>query len=132
VVTLVSSWYDTISGGIIRSNWPHVLLINCASCWDFCLCICVETIWVYTISLQISRTRFLLRGVGFVRPKICIRKKIYNNNKINIWRNKIANSDISNYTWVLKFEDWILKTKNCFRKEVIEKFSIQPNGYAYH
>jgi hypothetical protein len=37
-----------------------------------------------------------------------------------------------NYTWVLKFEDWILKTNNYFRKEVIEKFSIQLNDYAYH
>ena len=62
---------------------------------------------------------------------MCIRKK-YNNNKINIWRDKIVNSDISNYTWVLKIEDWILKTKNYFRKEVIEKFSIQLNNYAYH
>ena len=58
-------------------------------------------------------------------------KKI-NINKINTLRNKIANSDISNYTWELKIEDWILKTKNYFRKEVIEKFSIQPNNYAHH
>ena len=27
-----------------------------------------------SLFLQISRTRFLLRGVGFVRPKICIKK----------------------------------------------------------
>jgi hypothetical protein len=51
---------------------------------------------------------------------------------MNIWRNKIVNSDISNYTWVLKTEDWILKTKNYFEKEAIEKFSIQLNDYAYH
>jgi hypothetical protein len=63
------------------------------------------------------------------RPKICI-IIFFNYNKINIWRNKIVNSDISNYTWVFKIEDWILKTKNYFRKEVIEKFSIQPNDYA--
>jgi hypothetical protein len=44
----------------------------------------------------------------------------------------MVNSDISNYTWGLKIEDWILKTKNYFRKEEIEKFSIQPNDYAYH
>jgi hypothetical protein len=69
-----------------------------------------------------------VKGVGFVRPKICI--KIYN--KINIWRNKIANLDISNYTWVLKIEDWILKTKNYLRKEVIEKFSIQLKDYVYY
>jgi hypothetical protein len=48
--------------------------------------------------LQISRTRFLLRGVGFVRPKILYEKK-YNNNKINIWRKEIVNSDIPNYIW---------------------------------
>ena len=56
----------------------------------------------------------------------------YNNNKINIWRNKIENSDISNYTWVLRIEDRILKTKNYFRKGVIENFSIQLNDYAFH
>jgi hypothetical protein len=28
-----------------------------------------EITWLYTLSLQISRTRFLLRGVGFVNPK---------------------------------------------------------------
>jgi hypothetical protein len=72
-----------------------------------------------------------VKGVGFVRPKICIREQNYNINKINIWWNKIANSDISNYTWVLKIENWILKTKNYFRK-IIEKFSIQLNDYAYH
>jgi hypothetical protein len=44
------------------------------------LCICFEITWLCTL-LQISRTRFLLRGVGFVMPKMCIRK---NNNKINI------------------------------------------------
>jgi hypothetical protein len=76
--------------------------------------------------LQISMTRFLLRG------RICKAQILYKKNKLNIWWNKIVNSDISNYTWVLKFEDWILKTKDYFRKEVIEKFSIQPNDYAYH
>jgi hypothetical protein len=35
---------------------------------------------VATSFLLISGTRFLLRGVGSVRPKICMRKK---NNKIN-------------------------------------------------
>jgi hypothetical protein len=56
-------------------------------------------------------------------------KKKYNN-KINIWRNEIVNLDISNYTWILKIEDWILKTKNYVGKEVIEKFPIQLNEYA--
>jgi hypothetical protein len=74
-VILVSKWYDTILGGVIRSNWPYVLLIHYASCRDFCLCICFEITWLYTLFLQISRTRFLLRGVGFVRPTMCIRKK---------------------------------------------------------
>jgi hypothetical protein len=32
----------------------------------------------------------------------------------------------------LKIEDRILKTKNYFRRGVIEKFSIQLNEYAYH
>jgi hypothetical protein len=32
----------------------------------------------------------------------------------------------------LKFEDWILKTKNYFGKELIEKFPIQLNEYAFH
>jgi hypothetical protein len=50
-----------------------------------------------------------------------------NNNKI-----KIVNSDISNYTGVLKFEDSILETKKYFRKEVIERILIQLNNYAYH
>jgi hypothetical protein len=45
---------------------------------------------------------------------------------------KIANSDMSNYTWVLKIEDWILNTKNYIRKEVVERFSIQLNDYAFH
>jgi hypothetical protein len=56
--------------------------------------------------------------------KLCKAQNLYKNNnkKINTWRNKIANSDISNYTWVLKIEDWILKTKNYFRKEVIKNF----------
>jgi hypothetical protein len=27
-------------------------------------------------------------------------------NKINIWRNKVEDSNISNYTWVLKIENW--------------------------
>jgi hypothetical protein len=53
-----------------------------------------------------------------------------NNNKINIWINKIVNLDFSNYTWVLNVEDWILKTKHYFGKEVIEKFSNQLNDYA--
>jgi hypothetical protein len=46
-----------------------------------------------------------------VTPKICMRK---NNNKMNIWRNKIANSDISNYTGILKIEDWILENQELF------------------
>jgi hypothetical protein len=29
-----------------------------------------------SLFLQISRTRLFLRGIGFVKPKICIRKKI--------------------------------------------------------
>ena len=70
-----------------------------------------------------------VKGVRICKAQNLYKKK---NNKINIWRNKIVNSDISNYTWVLKIEDWILKTKNYFRKEVIEKFSIQLNDYAYH
>jgi hypothetical protein len=37
----------------------------------------------------------------------------------------MVNPDISNYTWVLKFEDSILKTKNYFRKGVIEKKSTK-------
>ena len=61
---------------------------------------------------------------------MCIRKN--NNNKINIWGNEIENSDISKYTWVLKIENWIMKTKDYFRKGVIERFSIQLNDYAYH
>jgi hypothetical protein len=68
-----------------------------------------------------------VKGVGFVWHKIGIK-----NNKINIRRNKIVNSVISNYTWVLKIEDSILKTKNYFRKEVIEKLPIQLNEYAFH
>jgi hypothetical protein len=75
-----------------------------------------------------------VRNGGAVRPKICVRKKFINDNKINIWRDKIVNSDISNYTWVLKTKDEILKAKNYFgklrtisRKEEIEKFSIQLN-----
>jgi hypothetical protein len=51
------------------------------------------------------------------------KKKNFNNNKINIWRNKIVNYDIATYAWAMVVEDWILKTKNYFRKEVIEKFS---------
>ena len=78
----------------------------------------------------------LLKGEHILELTNCkaqnLYKKKYNNNKVNIWRNEIVNSDISNYTWVLKIEDWILKTKNYFRKEVIEKFSIQLNDYAYH
>jgi hypothetical protein len=40
--------------------------------------------------------------------------------------------DTSNYTWELKIENGILKTKNYFRNEVIEKFAIQLNDYALH
>jgi hypothetical protein len=58
--------------------------------------------------------------------------KKYINNKVNTWRNKIASTNISNYTWVLKIENWILKAKNYFRKGVIEKFVIQQNDYALH
>jgi hypothetical protein len=32
----------------------------------------------------------------------------------------------------MKIKDWISKTKKDFRKEVIEKFSIQPNDDANH
>jgi hypothetical protein len=32
----------------------------------------------------------------------------------------------------MNVEDWILKTKNYFGKEVIEKFPIQLNEYAFH
>ena len=57
-----------------------------------------------------------VKGEGFVKPKTCIKNK-NNNNKINIWRDKIVNSDISNYTWVLK------KMRNEFRKPriILEK-----------
>jgi hypothetical protein len=59
---------------------------------------------------------------------MCIRKKI--DNKINTWRNKIANSEISNYTWVLKFEDWILETKNYFGK-VSNRKVFQSNKWPF-
>jgi hypothetical protein len=54
-----------------------------------------------------------VKGVGFVKPKICIRKKII---KINKEMNKIVNSDTSNYTWALNFEGWILKPRINNRK----------------
>jgi hypothetical protein len=43
---------------------------------------------------------------------VCIKK--YINNKVNTWRNKIASTNISNYTWESKFENGILKAKNYF------------------
>jgi hypothetical protein len=52
----------------------------------------------------------------------CKAQNVY---KKYIWRNEMVNPDISNYTWVLKFEDSILKTKNYFRKGVIEKKSTK-------
>jgi hypothetical protein len=42
-----------------------------------------KPILLYPFFLQISRTRFLLRGVGFVEPKICTRENNNNNNDIN-------------------------------------------------
>jgi hypothetical protein len=44
----------------------------------------------------------------------------------------MENSDFTNYIWVLKIEDWNLKTNNYIRKEVVERFSIQQNDYAFH
>jgi hypothetical protein len=32
-------------------------------------------------------------------------------------KNKITNSDISNYTWALKIEDWILKPRIILEKK---------------
>jgi hypothetical protein len=32
----------------------------------------------------------------------------------------------------MNVEDWILKTKNYFGEEVIEKFPIQQNEYAFY
>jgi hypothetical protein len=43
-----------------------------------------------------------------------------------------VNSDIPNYIWELKIGDLILKNKNYFRKEVIERFTIQLNDYSFH
>jgi hypothetical protein len=55
-------YFCKLFGKILSKSFANSQRYKNSSCWDFCLCICVETIWVYTLSLQISRTRFLLRG----------------------------------------------------------------------
>jgi hypothetical protein len=66
---------------------------------------------------------------------ICKTQNVYKKKiiEINIWRNEIVKIQISQIIlecWNLRTEFW--KTKNYFRKEVIEKFSNQLNDYAYH
>jgi hypothetical protein len=66
--------YDTILGGIIRSNWPPCVANKLCIMLRFLF---VHMFWdnmVIPLFLQISRTKFLLGGVGFVRPKICMKK----------------------------------------------------------
>jgi hypothetical protein len=100
----------------------HAEVLFVHMCWD--------NISIYPFLTNLE-DEISVKGGRICKAQNMYKKKIIIN-KINIWRKEIVNSDISNYTWVLQIEDCILKTKNYFRKEEIEKFSIQLNDYAYH
>jgi hypothetical protein len=36
----------------------------------FCLCICSETIWLYILFLTNLEDKILVKGVGFIIPKL--------------------------------------------------------------
>jgi hypothetical protein len=72
-------------------------------------------IFNWNMELNLRNTFHHKRGMGR-----CKTQNLYNffinNNKINIWRNKIVNSNISTYTWAMNVENWSSKTKKYVRK----------------
>jgi hypothetical protein len=52
------------------------------------------------------------------RVQLCKAQNMYNIYIYIYEENKIVNSEISNYTWVLKIEDWILKPRIILEKKL--------------